>query len=193
MPKIVDHDKCREELLTRCLKLFSQKGYNNVTIKEIIRELKISTGMLYHYFPSKKILFESLFKHRQEQDMEKFSQIIGNADQDKISEIFMDHWVENEKSYQDLEMLALDFFRSNKCKPNEEVFIQYNSFYRDAISSCFGIPTKIGLFILIFLYGLSGSTLLAPGQVNIEEQLALLKKIVIDPSTNQQKRTRRRS
>ena len=190
MPKIVDHDKCREELLTRCLKLFSRKGYNNVTIKEIIQELKISTGMLYHYFPSKKNLFESLFEYKPVQDIEELSRKIGNADQDKIIEMFMDRWVQNKKTYQDLEMLAIDFFRSNKCEPNQEVFIQFSNFYRDSISSYLGLPPQIGLFIFIYLLGLYYSTLLVPDSANFEEQLALLKKLVIDRSKKTKKRKR---
>lgn len=192
MPKIVDRDKCRKELLTRCFELFSSKGYNNVTIKEIIEELNISTGMLYHYFPSKKILFESLFEYKRVQDIEELAKEMGNADQGKIIEMFMDRWDQNKKTYQDLQMLAIDFFRSNKCEPNQEVFIQFSKFYSDTISSYFRIPPPIGQFILIYLLGLYYHTLLAPGPVNFEEQLALLKKFVIDRSTKPQKRTRKR-
>lgn len=188
MPKIVDHDKCREKLLTKCFELFSRKGYDNVTIKEIIKELNISTGMLYHYFPSKKILFESLFKYKRVNDIEELSQEIGNADQNKIIEMYMNRWVQNKKTYQDLEMLAIDFFRSNKCEPNQDVFIQFSNFYSSTISSNFGIPPQIGQFILIYLLGLYYHTSLAPAPVNFEEQLALLKKFVIDCSTKPQKK-----
>jgi AcrR family transcriptional regulator len=191
MPKIVDHDKCREELLSRCFELFSRKGYNNVTIKEIIEELNVSTGMLYHYFPSKKVLFESLFKYKRVQDIDELSQEMGNANQNKIIEMFMDRWIENKKTYQDLMMLAIDFFRSNKCKPNQEVFVQFSNFYSSTISSYFGIPPQTGQFILIYLLGLYYHTLLVPGPVNFEEQLAILKKLVIDCSTQPQKRTQK--
>ena len=191
MPKIVDHDKCREDLLTRCFELFSRKGYNNVTIKEIIEELNISTGMLYHYFPSKKVLFESMFKDKRVQDIDELSQEMGNADQNKIIEMFMDRWIQNKKTYQDLQMLAIDFFRSNKCKPNQDVFVQFSNFYSSTISSYFLIPPETGQFILIYLLGLYYHTLLAPGPVNFEEQLSLLKIFVIDRSTKPQKNTRK--
>ena len=172
--------------------LFSRKGYDNVTIKEIIKELNISTGMLYHYFPSKKILFESLFKYKRVNDIEELSQEIGNADKNKIIEMYMNRWIENKKTYQDLEMLAIDFFRSNKCEPNQDVFIQFSNFYSSTISSNFGISPQTGQFILIYLLGLYYHTSLAPGPVIFEEQLALLKKIVIDRSTKPQKGTRKR-
>lgn len=192
MPKIVNHDKCREELLSRCFELFSRKGYNNVTIKEIIEELDISTGMLYHYFPSKKYLFESLFQYKRVQDIDELSQDMGNADQNKIIEMFMDRWIENKKTYQDLMMLAIDFFRSNKCKSDQEVFVQFSNFYSSTISSYFGIQPQIGQFILIYLLGLYYHTLLAPGPVNFAEQLSLLKKFIIDCNTKPQKRTKKK-
>jgi len=192
MPKIVDHDKCKEELLERCFELFCRRGYNNVTIKELIQELKISTGMLYHYFPSKKVLFESLFDYKPVQDIEELSRGFGDANQDKIIKMFMDRWVQNKKTYQDLEMLAIDFFRSNKCKPDQEVFIQFSNFYRDSISSYLGLPKNIGMFIFIYLLGLYYATLLAPSSANFDDQLALLKKLVIDRCTKPQKRKQKK-
>lgn len=192
MPKIVDRDKCKEELLERCFELFCRRGYNNVTIKELIQELKISTGMLYHYFPSKKVLFESLFDYKPVQDIEELSRGFGNANQDKIIKMFMDRWVQNKKTYQDLEMLAIDFFRSNKCKPDQDVFIQFSNFYRDSISSYLGLPKNIGMFIFIYLLGLYYATLLAPSSANFDDQLALLKKLVIDSCTKPQKRKQKK-
>ncbi len=60
MPKVVDHDAYRRELLSRCLELFSNKGYGSLTMRQIAESLDVSTGTLYHYFPSKEALFEQL-------------------------------------------------------------------------------------------------------------------------------------
>jgi len=53
MPKIVDHDAYRDELIERYFDDFAQRGYNDVTMREIAAKLNISTGTLYHYFPSR--------------------------------------------------------------------------------------------------------------------------------------------
>jgi AcrR family transcriptional regulator len=69
MPKIVDAKQYRRELLQKSFDLFAQKGYANVTTRQIAKELDISTGALYHYFPSKKVLFEQLVEEMGRQDV----------------------------------------------------------------------------------------------------------------------------
>lgn len=60
MPKIVDHDLYRKELLSKCFNLFAEKGYASITMRLIAQGLGVSTGTLYHYFPNKRALFEQL-------------------------------------------------------------------------------------------------------------------------------------
>lgn len=52
MPKIVDSKKYRKELLHQCFDLFADRGYANVTTRQIAKKPGISTGAMYHYFPS---------------------------------------------------------------------------------------------------------------------------------------------
>ena len=58
MPKIVDVEQYRKELLLKSAELFAEKGYANMTTRELAQGLGVSTGTLYHYFPSKAALFE---------------------------------------------------------------------------------------------------------------------------------------
>jgi AcrR family transcriptional regulator len=55
MPKIVDHDQYRKELLSKCFDLFAEKGYGSITMRQIAEGLNVSTGTLYHYFPANKL------------------------------------------------------------------------------------------------------------------------------------------
>lgn len=57
MPKQVDHKKYRTELANRAAKIFSERGYNGLGMRQIAKELGISKSALYHYFPSKDALF----------------------------------------------------------------------------------------------------------------------------------------
>ena len=70
MPKIVDALQYRRELLSKCFDLFANRGYANVTTRQIAKELGVSTGTLYHYFPSKQALFEQLVEQVSLQDWE---------------------------------------------------------------------------------------------------------------------------
>ncbi len=68
MPKIVDHDQYRKELLHKSFNLFAEKGYA-ITMRQIAQGLGVSTGTLYHYFPNKETLFEQLVIEQSERDL----------------------------------------------------------------------------------------------------------------------------
>ena len=72
MPKIVDHDQYRKELLSKCLTLFAERGYGSVTMRQIGQGLGVSTGTLYHYFPSKESILIQLVEELCEQDIATF-------------------------------------------------------------------------------------------------------------------------
>ena len=57
-PKLVDHDRHRDDLARRSWPAFAAKGYERVTTRELARAIGISPGALYHYFPTKQELFE---------------------------------------------------------------------------------------------------------------------------------------
>ena len=59
MPKIVDHEAYRVELVEGSADLFSKHGFGSVTMRGVAKALGVSTGTLYHYFPSKEALFEA--------------------------------------------------------------------------------------------------------------------------------------
>ncbi len=59
MPKIVDHEVYQDELLSKVFPVLTQRGYA-CPIWVVAKEIGVSTGTLYHYFPNKRALFESL-------------------------------------------------------------------------------------------------------------------------------------
>jgi AcrR family transcriptional regulator len=50
-------DKKRQEIVNAAIKVFSEKGYQKVKIRDITASLGISTGTFYIYFEDKKALF----------------------------------------------------------------------------------------------------------------------------------------
>ena len=79
MPKIVDSDQYRKELLRNAFDLLAEKGYAKVTTRQLSSELGISTGALYHYFPSKKALFEQLVDEMGQQDVLALQEQVAGA------------------------------------------------------------------------------------------------------------------
>ncbi len=83
MPKIVNHESYRQELLEKAFALFAERGYAAVTMRDIAKELKVSTGTLYHYFPTKEALFQGLMKSLSERDS---LQIVGQNPKASLEE-----------------------------------------------------------------------------------------------------------
>ena len=69
MPKIVNHEAYRLELLHKATPLFVQYGFEGLTTRQLARHLGVSTGTLYHYFANKEQLFECLARQWMEADM----------------------------------------------------------------------------------------------------------------------------
>ncbi len=53
----------REHILEVSLMLFLKKGFKGVTMKDIVDKTGLSKGAFYHYFESKKKVFEEVVKH----------------------------------------------------------------------------------------------------------------------------------
>ena len=72
MPKVVDRARYRKELLKGCFDLFAERGYGSLTMRQIAEGLSVSTGKLYHYFPSKESIFKQLVQELLEKDISTF-------------------------------------------------------------------------------------------------------------------------
>ncbi|TYR73929.1 TetR/AcrR family transcriptional regulator [Rossellomorea vietnamensis] len=53
----------QDRILNAALKEFAQKGFKNASTNEIVKEAKISKGLIFHYFNNKKDLYLFLFDH----------------------------------------------------------------------------------------------------------------------------------
>lgn len=56
----LSNDDRRAALLARGADLFARHGYDEMSMARFAREAGISKGLLYHYFPSKRALFEAV-------------------------------------------------------------------------------------------------------------------------------------
>lgn len=65
----------REQVLETALRLFTQKGYFNTSIPDIVQESGVSTGSIYHYFKDKEGIAKALFESLKKRIEEKFAEI----------------------------------------------------------------------------------------------------------------------
>lgn len=65
----------RKQLLGAAWKLFYQKGYQNTTLSDILKEAKCSKGRFYYYFRAKAELLDSLYEMFDQKYMEFYEKI----------------------------------------------------------------------------------------------------------------------
>ena len=53
----------REKIMKAAARLFSEKGYDNVSTREITNAVGMNPAALYYYFPSKEILLKNLYEY----------------------------------------------------------------------------------------------------------------------------------
>jgi AcrR family transcriptional regulator len=53
----LENDERRAQLLQLARNAFSARSYDEVSVDDLAREAKISKGLLYHYFPTKRDLY----------------------------------------------------------------------------------------------------------------------------------------
>jgi AcrR family transcriptional regulator len=52
----------RTALVTAARRLFGGKGFAATSVEDIVREARVTTGALYHHFPTKAAVFEAVFE-----------------------------------------------------------------------------------------------------------------------------------
>jgi AcrR family transcriptional regulator len=174
MPKIVDHEKYRRELADKCMDLFSRKGYANVTMREISKELGVSTGSLYHYFPNKEAIFAHMADHLSQSDVATvLSRVDDTFSPKEKLRVYGQHWTANRGYYQSILLLAIDFIRNYTGPDKDIVKREYVQYYIDAMAENLGIPKDFAQYIYVHMIGLFGYELLFPDTDVFDKQLDL--------------------
>ena len=182
MPKIVDRDRYRQELLNKCFDLFADKGYGSVTMRQIAKELEVSTGTLYHYFPSKQNLFEQLVEVISQNDVNKaLEELQGIETLQEKAEALGKYLVKNEDYFIKWTYVVVNFCQHKDAKEfqKSDVFMRTNERYTQAIYDLLGIKDKkLATFVYAFIDGLLLEKLWDNESVSISEQCQLLGEIL---------------
>ena len=156
MPKIVDHNEYRQELLEKSFHLFTRKGYNNVSMKEIAAEIGVSTGTLYHYFPSKeKILAEMISWIGLENTEEYIQRTISIESIKDRFDMIVSFWREKGELYEKILLLGFDMYRNTDIKQWKTVYEVFAEHYVAGMSERLNISRQFARSIFIYFLGLS--------------------------------------
>lgn len=118
----------KQKILQKALELFSESGYDSVSVSEIAKAVGIKAPSLYNHYPSKQAIFEAIveataaqYEHDTDkinihvqnsaQDVLVFTEITENALIEKVHQIF--HYsLHNEAISRFRRMMTIEQFRS---------------------------------------------------------------------------------
>ena len=86
-------DERRRQLLERATTLFAQHGYDELSMARIAREAGISKALLYHYFPSKRDLFEAALAQGAEEHLARVGGEAGERPAEQLAQS-LDVWLD---------------------------------------------------------------------------------------------------
>lgn len=125
MRTVKEPDVRKQEILDGAIKVFAQKGYDKTTTADIAKELNISQGLCYRYYPTKEAIYDAA--------LEKYADFIAQENlrktsidmpiKDLIDKITnrMDDLKDAEKEDQGLYTL---FHSANSQKMHNELFLR---------------------------------------------------------------------
>jgi AcrR family transcriptional regulator len=155
MPKVVDVEKQRKEILFKSFDLFAQKGYANVTTRQLCQEIGVSTGALYHYFPSKKALFEQLVEEISRQDALLLKKVAGETVEERIKSLGQ-LLVQHEAYFIKQAIVWINFYQHSDAQDIQAnpIFQQIDDRYQQSMAELLGIQEqKIARFVWTLING----------------------------------------
>ncbi len=178
MPKIVDHDRYRKELLKKCFDLFASQGYGSLTMRQVAKEIGVSTGTLYHYFPSKEALFLQLIEEITQQDTSISADDIQGLETIEERILALGQFLmEHEDYFHKQTLIFINFFQQPELEqePIIEAVKRSNQRYQEAIMQFLGIDNQgISNHVSCLIDGLIFQRAFDPESVGIEQQMELL-------------------
>ncbi len=92
MPRVVKkHAVRRDEILDEAQRLISTRGYEQMTVQEIVDALHVAKGTFYHYFDSKESVLEAMVERMIEAMEQQFRPVLNDPQLpalDKLNHFF---------------------------------------------------------------------------------------------------------
>ncbi|MEE3717971.1 TetR/AcrR family transcriptional regulator [Tumidithrix elongata RA019] len=182
MPKIIDREQYRKQLLHKSFDLLAEKSYSKITMREIAKGLAVSTGTLYHYFPSKESLFLQLVEEITQRDISLFlAEVEPNLSLKHRIEALIDYVEKYQDYFFKQNLLFIDFYQHQRLNGGLDMEILQDVWEktRQAIAEYLEISDMAKIdFMLTFFDGLLFGKLYEGKCASFSEQTSLLKRLM---------------
>ena len=79
-PPAVRSGETRDRIITVAREQFARTGYASTSNKAIASEADLTTGSIYHYFPSKEALYRAVFEQAELEVFDRFAAVVASVD-----------------------------------------------------------------------------------------------------------------
>jgi len=183
MPKVVDHEAYREELLRASFDVVAEAGFGSLSMKQLAASLKISTGLIYHYFKNKEEWFVSLVVHFSQDTFARLSnEIRPEYSLEEKTERLAAEVARNRDHYANMIRVASDFARMQRTRKETgmlQMSIALNHLYQH-IAMLFETDEPTARALASYTAGVILSSRLDPHGVDVDECLHFIRKILAD-------------
>ncbi len=180
MPKIVNHDAYRVKLLEQCFDLFTKHSYATISMRQIAKELGVSTGTLYHYFTGKDDLYKQIALILSQEDISQISTFLSQKESIKERlDLFFSLMAADEAEILKSIIFSLDFSRFFSKDERNKYIKEIRKKYLEVLTHNIGLPSDLAALVFAAIDGLSIHHAIAPQAINFERQLILLKKMTL--------------
>jgi AcrR family transcriptional regulator len=176
VPKIVDHEAARADMLERAFELFATTGYDAVSMRQLAKWLSVSTGTLYHYFETKEHFFSEMVRYVAQRDLvTAVASIPAAADIGQRADALLRFLRTNETHLRNLLLLSLDFVRHSQ-ETEVPVIREAIAGFTRAIAEHIGgdVPREAAQPILASVIGALAIRALDPGSKILDELASAL-------------------
>ena len=192
MPKVVDHETYRRELIRASFEVVAKVGYGSLSMKELARNLNISTGLIYHYFESKEDWFVLLVTHFSRDVFEMLTrEIPSEASREEKCVLLVEHIDRHKELYANMIGVASDYVRlpgAEKQKGELELGFAVDQVY-EYIAVLFETDETSARALLSLAVGLVVANRLDPRGVDVREHLPHIRALVNSTASGVRKAT----
>ncbi|MHC1742782.1 MAG: TetR/AcrR family transcriptional regulator [Syntrophobacteraceae bacterium] len=168
----------RRKILVAAVRLFARQGYHKTTIADLAQAIGLTTGAVFHHFPSKEDLLEAVVEWLA-RGIKVYSDATDHVEKPSIQvvheviHIMCDHFRRNPEATICLAALATEFAGSDHLMENrlKEVYAVFVDSFGRILSACPWITNPRGAAIAFVgsVQGIAIQGLLREGENTIDE------------------------
>lgn len=124
-------DLTKQSIKAKAIRLFAQKGFKDVTMKDICEVTELSRGGLYLHYSSTKQIFSDIIDDLMNAQADEFSEKIeqGLSAKEILLQVLERYKNEMMDAGSSLSVAIYEFFSSETSKQNNALFQQYQKSY----------------------------------------------------------------